>query len=249
MYFMYIYYTNDNSISHMYDNLIIITLSCILTIKRTKHINADRDYNIDRRHIIDSKQQSYSSSSSVIVGDDSNRINAISAPARMARVNMNTTINRNSNNMIVNESKYNNHDNQSTDLLNIVSGYDDDDDDEEVYRTRAIPQRSSQYLHYIESLQTQRLTVFPVSGDGNCLFRAVAHQIYGDERYHMLVREKCMDYMEVEADFFSQFVIGGKAMFAQYIHAKRSDACWGDDPEIEVVAYILYILYLYYILM
>ena len=54
-----------------------------------------------------------------------------------------------------------------------------------------------------------------------------------------------MDYMEVEADFFSQFVIGGKAMFAQYIHAKRSDACWGDDPEIEVEIMIFITTYPY----
>ena len=74
----------------------------------------------------------------------------------------------------------------------------------------------------------------PVSGDGNCLFRAVAHQVYGDERFHMLVRAKCVDYMEVEAEFFSQFVVGGRDMFPLYLQAKRGDACWGDDPEIEV---------------
>ena len=101
-------------------------------------------------------------------------------------------------------------------------------------RTRRISELSSQYAHYVNALHNQHLTVVPVSGDGNCLFRAVAHQVYGDERYHMLVREKCMDYMEVEADFFSQFVVGGRDMFPLYLQAKRGDACWGDDPEIEV---------------
>lgn len=37
----------------------------------------------------------------------------------------------------------------------------------------------------------------PVEGDGNCLFRSVSHQVYGDDRYHGLVRARCMDYMEV----------------------------------------------------
>ena len=62
----------------------------------------------------------------------------------------------------------------------------------------------------------------------------MAHQIYGDDSYHSLVREKCCNYMESEADFFSQFVEGGREMFPFYLQAKRMDACWGDDPEIEV---------------
>lgn len=31
--------------------------------------------------------------------------------------------------------------------------------------------------------------------DGNCLFRAVADQVYGDPEAHDLVRQMCMDYM------------------------------------------------------
>lgn len=42
-----------------------------------------------------------------------------------------------------------------------------------------------------------------VEGDGNCLFRSVSHQIYGDDGYHRLVRARCMDYMEVICFYFS----------------------------------------------
>lgn len=31
--------------------------------------------------------------------------------------------------------------------------------------------------------------------DGNCLFRAVADQVYGDSDEHDLVRQMCIDYM------------------------------------------------------
>jgi hypothetical protein len=41
--------------------------------------------------------------------------------------------------------------------------------------------------------------------------------------------------MESEADFFCQFVEGGRESFPYYLQAKRCDACWGDDPEIEVL--------------
>lgn len=34
-----------------------------------------------------------------------------------------------------------------------------------------------------------------VAGDGNCMFRAVADQVYGDEEMHEKVRACCLDYM------------------------------------------------------
>jgi OTU domain-containing protein 5 len=106
--------------------------------------------------------------------------------------------------------------------------------DEADERTRRITNLSEQFRTYSDALAKQNLSVVSVEGDGNCLFRAVAHQVYGNESYHRVVRAKCLDYMEVEADFFSQFVEGGKEFFPLYLRAKRMDACWGDDPEIEV---------------
>ncbi len=102
-------------------------------------------------------------------------------------------------------------------------------------RTRKIQNLSEQFNSYRRALEEKHLIIHPVSGDGNCLFRSVAHQIYGDDRYHNIVRQKCMDYMESEADFFSQFVVGGKETFHLYLQAKRLDGCWGDDPEIEAI--------------
>ena len=43
-------------------------------------------------------------------------------------------------------------------------------------------------------------------GDGNCLFRAVALQVYGDDEFHMLVREKCMDYVLANRNQFIDFI-------------------------------------------
>lgn len=103
-------------------------------------------------------------------------------------------------------------------------------------RTRRITQYSDQFAHYSMSLETQRMQLVPIPGDGNCLFRSVAHQVYGDHELHWIVRQKCMDYMEAEADFFSQFVEGGIDTFPHYIREKRKLACWGDDPEIQVLS-------------
>jgi OTU domain-containing protein 5 len=63
-------------------------------------------------------------------------------------------------------------------------------------RTRQISESSDRYAQYITALKFQNLRVVAISGDGNCLFRSVAHQVYGDEEFHGVVRQKCMDYME-----------------------------------------------------
>lgn len=37
--------------------------------------------------------------------------------------------------------------------------------------------------------------------DGNCLFRAVADQVYGDSEAYDLARQMCMDYMVIFLNF------------------------------------------------
>ena len=100
-----------------------------------------------------------------------------------------------------------------------------------------------QYIHFVlfqqqqqyeAALRLQGLSLYSHLGDGACLFRAVAHQVYGNDDLHSIVRQKCMDYMQSESEFFCQFVVGGKESFPRYLWDKRRDASWGDDPEIEV---------------
>lgn len=104
--------------------------------------------------------------------------------------------------------------------------------------TRQISEFSDRYSHYIQAIEKMNLHVVQVNGDGNCLFRSVAHQIYGDEDLHELVRDYCLNYMEADAVFFSQFVEGGEQYFSQYLSAKRTLGCWGDDPEIQALCEI-----------
>jgi OTU domain-containing protein 5 len=72
--------------------------------------------------------------------------------------------------------------------------------------------------------------------DGNCMFRSVSDQIYGNEEYHNVVREKCMDYLLIEREFFSQFVEGGDKEFDNYINMKRKSGVWGDDVELQAIS-------------
>jgi hypothetical protein len=99
--------------------------------------------------------------------------------------------------------------------------------------TRAIDAASERYSMYLDALLKHGLQVQPITGDGNCLFRSVSHQIYSDDKWHKLVRAKCMDYMESERDFFEPYIEGGSEGFTAYLNWKRQDAVWGDDPEVQ----------------
>ncbi len=82
-------------------------------------------------------------------------------------------------------------------------------------------------------LNTINLQIHEVDGDGNCLFRAVAHSLYGDEEYHDLVREKTMDYIVKNRDFYESYV---SIDFDCYVEFKRKLATWGDDLEIQALS-------------
>lgn len=91
------------------------------------------------------------------------------------------------------------------------------------------------FERYRRSLQRRGLRVVSIEGDGNCLFRSVSHQVYGDDRHHALSRRACADYMEVENQFFQSFVEGYNEEFARYIAEKRQNGAWGDEPEIQAL--------------
>ncbi|EJW79009.1 hypothetical protein WUBG_10081, partial [Wuchereria bancrofti] len=79
------------------------------------------------------------------------------------------------------------------------------------------------------------LVIKPVRGDGACLFRAVADQIYGDEEMHDDVRRLCMDYMEKNSDHFSQFVTED---FHDYVTRKRRRDAHGNHVELQAISEI-----------
>ena len=62
----------------------------------------------------------------------------------------------------------------------------------------------------------------------------------------MVIRQRCMDYMQAEAAFFLPFVVGMNedADFVEYIRTKRRDAAvagsvaWGDEPELQAICEI-----------
>ncbi|GAB4859803.1 OVARIAN TUMOR DOMAIN-containing deubiquitinating enzyme 6 [Ancistrocladus abbreviatus] len=83
-------------------------------------------------------------------------------------------------------------------------------------------------IRRVKGLEVKRMV-----GDGNCLFRAVADQVYGDSEAHDLTRQMCIDYMERERDHFSEFITEG---FTSYCKRKRRDKVYGNNVEIQALS-------------
>ena len=50
------------------------------------------------------------------------------------------------------------------------------------------------------------MTIVDIDTDGNCMFGSVAFVIYGDEGYKTLVRNKCMEYILANKDYFKDYI-------------------------------------------
>lgn len=79
--------------------------------------------------------------------------------------------------------------------------------------------------------QERGLEVVPQEGDGNCLFRAVALQVYGDAGMHAQVRQQCLNFMARDPQHFGDFISGEP--FDAYIARKRQDGVHGNHAEIQ----------------
>ena len=99
-------------------------------------------------------------------------------------------------------------------------------------------------LAFQKALKARGLEIAEQEGDGNCLFRAVSLQVYGDPSMHGEVRERCLDFMERDPEHFAPFVVATndekdddpKDAFAAYIGRKRILGVHGNNPEIQAIS-------------
>eukprot|EP00978_Attheya_sp_CCMP212_P031790 scaffold121422_cov41-Attheya_sp.AAC.1 len=84
------------------------------------------------------------------------------------------------------------------------------------------------------ALQKRGLELVEQEGDGNCLFRAVSLQVYGDAGMHGDVRKSCLDFMAKDEAHFSQFLVDEN--FWDYICRKRENGIHGNNPEIQAIS-------------
>jgi len=68
-----------------------------------------------------------------------------------------------------------------------------------------------------------KLKVIHMEDDGNCQFRALASELYGDQEFHGLVRQKVVEHLRAHGDAFS-FFVGDAGEWAAYLQVDRN-AC------------------------
>jgi OTU domain-containing protein 3 len=93
-------------------------------------------------------------------------------------------------------------------------------------------------VQFLEMMHSLGLTVRLVRGDGNCMFRAIADQLSGDQECYMSFREKIMDYIESRQDHFSLFMEDDEK-FEVYLDRMRQDTEWGGQAELYAAAQVL----------
>ena len=83
-------------------------------------------------------------------------------------------------------------------------------------------------------------TIHDMVGDGNCMFRSLSDQVFGDygQRYEV-VRDAICNYMAANKESFSQFLVldedesdADANSFEQYIQDMRRDGEWGGNVEL-----------------
>ena len=105
-----------------------------------------------------------------------------------------------------------------------------------VFITRGVFEEPVMFQH---SMKVQHgFKICKVNDDGNCLFSAFAHQIYGDASFHALVREKCCDYMALYRERFTAFIDTEENYlnFSHYLDNMRTLRTWGGNLEITALS-------------
>ncbi|KAJ4817548.1 OTU-like cysteine protease family protein [Rhynchospora pubera] len=112
-------------------------------------------------------------------------------------------------------------------------GYNSADEQGPCYMPSNNYDAEREHMFELELRRVKGFEIRRMLKDGNCLFRAVADQVYGDPEAYDMARQMCVDYMERERDHFSQFITEG---FTSYCKRKRRDKVYGNNMEIQAFA-------------
>ena len=76
-------------------------------------------------------------------------------------------------------------------------------------------------------LQANNLTIVSCDSDGNCEFRAISVQIYGNQELHRWTRHYICDFIELESERFEPLLADGKTIETHVRRMRRFEE-WGD---------------------
>ena len=72
-------------------------------------------------------------------------------------------------------------------------------------------------------------------GDGNCQFRSCALNLFGSERFHMLVRREAVAQMQRQREVYAQF-FESPQLLDRYLRDMNRKGTWGDELSLRAIA-------------
>ena len=90
------------------------------------------------------------------------------------------------------------------------------------------------YVRLEQRLQLFQLRSFDVGGAGDCFFRAVSHQLYGDPVCHLDIRAAGISYMRENPERFIE--TNTEYSWLHYLNSMSMQGTWCDGLIIQAVA-------------
>ena len=88
-----------------------------------------------------------------------------------------------------------------------------------------------------QRLANIELTALEVGGGGDCFFRAVSHQLYGNPNYHAYIRCQGIQYMTSHPERFRNFLTNTQTNnWTRYVNNMARSGTWCDNLIIQAVA-------------
>ncbi|KAM4111044.1 hypothetical protein ACJW30_05G038300 [Castanea mollissima] len=84
-----------------------------------------------------------------------------------------------------------------------------------------------------ERLKLYNLVENEVKGDGNCQFRALADQLYGDPDLHAFVREQVIEQLKSQLELYQNYV---PMPYSDYLEKMSKEGEWGDHVTLQAAA-------------
>ncbi|XP_078355952.1 uncharacterized protein LOC144640747, partial [Oculina patagonica] len=88
------------------------------------------------------------------------------------------------------------------------------------------PGPANAYMLLQSRLAQQGLSTLDVGGAGDCFFRAVSHQLYGEPSYHMNIRCVGVQYMRTNPERFIESIAGDS--WARYLADMSQQGTWAE---------------------
>ena len=105
--------------------------------------------------------------------------------------------------------------------------------DEKKIKTKAEKKENQLFSNLQKQLRERNLKLVNVRGDGNCFFRAIAHQLYGDESQNQKVGEEAGQEIIKKSNRYRNFVAGS---FDKYVSNLSTDREWADSAAIQATS-------------